>query len=184
MLYEDFIKSKQGEIFEFFRNVKLHEHQFCFFKFNDECFNQMYENNYQENIKTVKQLKCEIPDLAITCKKCAEYFMNPRNNSIKKLDVQMGRFLEDVLIDFMNNKLHIKAMHADKSNKKYPDCMILSSDKNILCYFEVKYHGAPFIQAISKIKRYCYEGSCLNLLLHIKYFHNVPITCLCSFAYY
>ena len=37
--------------------------------------------------------------------------------------------------------------------------MILGNDKGILCYFEVKYHGAPFIQAINKIKRYCYEGS-------------------------
>mgnify|MGYP003449080513 FL=1 len=37
--------------------------------------------------------------------------------------------------------------------------MILGKDKGILAYFEVKYHCAPFISAIQKINRYCYEGS-------------------------
>lgn len=159
MLYDEFIKTKQVELLNFFKNVKLHEQQFLYTKFNDYCYKYMYQDNNQDNIKEVKQLKCDIPDLSATCKKCAEYFMNPRNKSIKGLDVQMGRFLEDILIDFLNKNMHIKAMHADNSNKRYPDCMILGSDKGILCYFEVKYHGAPFIQAISKIKRYCYEGS-------------------------
>ena len=159
MLYEDFIKNKQEEIFDFFKNVKLQEQQFSYAEFNERCYEQMYQNNNQDNIKTVKQLKSEISDLSITCKKCAEYFMKPRNKSIKGLDVQMGIFLEKILMDYLNEKLHIKAIPADKSNKKYPDCMILGSDKGILCYFEVKYHGAPFIQASNKIKRFCYEGS-------------------------
>jgi len=37
--------------------------------------------------------------------------------------------------------------------------MILGQDKGILAYFEVKYHNAPFVTAINKINRYCYEGS-------------------------
>ncbi len=159
MLYEDFIKTKQEEIFDFFKNVKLHEQQFSYSEFNNDCYKRMYQDNHQDSIKTVKQLKEEIPDLSMTCKNCADYFMIQRNRSIKGLDVQMGKFLENILIDFLNKNLHIKAMHADNSNKRYPDCMILGSDKGILCYFEVKYHGAPFIQAINKIKRYCYEGS-------------------------
>lgn len=159
MLYKDFIKNKQKEISDFFKNVKLHEGQFSYLDFNDCCYEQMYKKNSQGNIKTVKQLKNEIPNLAAKCKTCAEYFMHPRNKSIKGLDVQMGLFLENILIDFLNKNMHIKAMHADNLNKRYPDCMILGKDKGILCYFEVKYHGAPFIQAISKIKRYCYEGS-------------------------
>ena len=159
MLYKEFIEEKQNEIKFFFKNAKLHEMQFDYNKFNDYCYEEMYLNNSQDTIKTVKQLKEDLPDLQVVCKNCAEYFMNPRNKSIKGLDVQMGKFLEDVLLDFLNNNLHIKALHADKSNKRYPDCMILNSDKGILCYFEVKYHGAPFIQAYNKINRFCYEGS-------------------------
>ena len=37
--------------------------------------------------------------------------------------------------------------------------MILGKDKGIVAYFEVKYHCAPFISAINKINRYCYESS-------------------------
>lgn len=159
MLYRKFIEEKHNEIMDFFKNAKLHEKQFMFDEFNKLCYEKMYLNNSQNNIKTVKQLKDEIAELTPTCKKCAEYFMNPRNKSIKGLDVQIGIFLENILIEYLNKNLHIKAMHADNSNKKYPDCMILGSDKGILCYFEVKYHGAPFIQASNKIKRFCYEGS-------------------------
>ena len=41
-----------------------------------------------------------IPELKNTCKGCGNYFMNPRNKSIKGLDVQFGRLLEDIIIDF------------------------------------------------------------------------------------
>lgn len=157
--YENLLEFKKHEITDYFKNVKLFENQFKFDEFNERCIECMYTNNQQKNIKTVKELKAEIDTLQEMCKKCGSYFMVPRNKSIKGLDVQLGIFLEDLIIDFMNKKLKIKAMHADKKNKSYPDCMILGSDRGILAYFEVKYHGAPFIQAINKIKRFCYEGS-------------------------
>lgn len=158
-LYEDLLDYKRNEINDFFKNVTLFDNQFDFTDFNRICQNEMYCTNNQNAIKTVKELKESIPDLSATCKKCGSYYVIPRNKSIKGLDVQLGIFLENIILDFLNNKLKIKALHADKKNKSYPDCMILNNDKGILAYFEVKYHGAPFIHAINKINRYCYEGS-------------------------
>lgn len=157
--YEELLKFGSERIFEFLKNAKLHDSQFKYSKFNGECYQKMYVENSQDRIKTVKELKEEITELKDTCKGCGTYFMNPRNKSIKGLDVQFGKLLEDIIIDFLKTKYKLNVTHGDNSNKKYPDCMLLSGDKGILAYFEVKYHGAPFISAIQKIGRYCYEGS-------------------------
>ncbi len=157
--YEELLAMGQERIFDFFKNVKLHDSQFKYSEFNAKCYDAMYLNNSQDNIKTVKELKEEIEELKSTCKACGAYFMNPRNNSIKKYDVMLGKLLEDVIIDFLKGKYKLNVTHGDNFNKKYPDCMLLSGDKGILAYFEVKYHAAPFISAINKIGRYCYEGS-------------------------
>ncbi|MGU8265407.1 hypothetical protein [Clostridium perfringens] len=158
-LYEDFLNYSRPKIDDYFKNISLFDNQFKFTNFNEECLQQMFIENTQNSIKTVKELKESISELKPTCKACGNYYMQPRNSSRKKLDVQLGRFLEDLLIEFFNDKLKIKAMHGDNSNKKYPDCMVLGTDKGILAYFEVKYHNAPFLTAINKIGRYCYEGS-------------------------
>lgn len=159
MLYEELLVFAQERIKEFFKNVTLFDNQFQFSEFNKKCYDSMFVSNEHDLPKTVKQLKAEIPELPAVCKKCAPYYMNPRNSSHIKYDLLMGKLFEDILMDFFTNKLHIKAMHADTSNKQYPDCMILCGDKQIAAYFEVKYHSAPFISAINKINRYCYEGS-------------------------
>lgn len=157
--YEELLAFGQERIFEFFKNVKLHEAQFKYSDINAQCYEAMYLDNYQDSIKTVKQLKTEIPELTNVCKNCGGYFMKQRNNSLKKYDVQLGILLENIIIEFLKEKYKLNATHGDVSNKKYPDCMLLSGDKGILAYFEVKYHGAPFISAIHNIGRYCYEGS-------------------------
>ena len=157
--YEELLNMGQNRIFEFFKKVTLHESQFKHTDFNDKCYEAMYLNNHKNNIKTVKDLKAEIPELKDVCKSCGAYFLNPRNNSIKKYDIMLGKLLEDIIIEFLKAKYKLNATQGDISNKKYPDCMLLSGDKGILAYFEVKYHGAPFISAITKIRRYCYEGS-------------------------
>ena len=159
MLYKELLTFAEKRIADFFKNVILFDNQFGFEQFNEVCYNYMYEYNKPESPSTVKELKAQIPELTMVCKKCAQYYMNPRNSSHIKYDLMMGKLFEDILIDFFTQKLHIKAMHADNSNKQYPDCMILCSDKQIAAYFEVKYHSAPFISAINKINRYCYEGS-------------------------
>ncbi|MFW6015842.1 MAG: hypothetical protein ACOCRK_05350 [bacterium] len=158
-MYQELLKLNQNKIKDFFKNSKLFNNQFEFSNLNSKCYNHMFLNNGAVNIKTVKQLKDEIPQLKSLCSQCGKFFMNPRNNSVKGLDVQMGIFLEDIIIDYLNKNFRIKAMHADKKDKRYPDCMILNTDRGILAYFEVKYHAAPFITAIHKINRYCYEGS-------------------------
>lgn len=89
------------------------------------CLDKMYSENTQEKIKTVKELKKEIPELSGMCKKCGAYYMNPRNKSLIKYDLMMGKLFEDILMDFFKKKLKINALPADKTNKKYPDCMIL-----------------------------------------------------------
>lgn len=158
-LYQKLLMFAKEDLEDFFDNVPLFKNQFTYSDFNKRCVNKMFYENKQDNIKTVKELKEEIPALKPMCKECAPYFLKPRNQSIKGLDVQMGRFLENILMDFLNEELNIKAIDADKSNKSYPDCMILNSNKGILAYFEVKYHNAPFINAIHITGRYCYEGS-------------------------
>lgn len=159
MLYEELLSFSKNRLKDFFKNVTLFENQFEYSDFNKKCYDCMFLYNNQEKPKTVKELKAEVTELAPICKKCGPYYMNPRNSSHIKYDLMMGQLFEDILIDFFTQKLHIKAMHADKSNKQYPDCMILCGDKQIAAYFEVKYHSAPFISAINKINRYCYEGS-------------------------
>lgn len=159
MLYKELLNSGNEQIKDFFKNVNLFDTQFEFNEFNNECLKEMYFNNFENNIKTVKELKENIPELKETCKSCGQYYMRPRNKSIKALDLQLGILLENIIIDFFDKKLNIKALHADSKNKSYPDCMILNSNRSIIAYFEVKYHSAPFITAINKINRYCYEGS-------------------------
>jgi hypothetical protein len=157
MKYEEILKIYGNEIKEYFKNVSTFPGQFEFNDFNRNCYEKMYLNNTYGT--TVKELKEKIPGLKDMCHNCGQYYMNPRNKSHIKFDLMMGQFFENILLDYFNNHLNIKALHGDKSNKKYPDCMILGKDKGIIAYFEVKYHGAPFISALQKINRYCYEGS-------------------------
>lgn len=158
-MYKEIIELYKDKLDDFFKNVSTFDNQLDYNKFNDECLKKMFEENNSDNPFTVKELKEQIPELKATCKKCGQYFMNPRNKSHIKYDVIMGQLFENILIDYFTNHLKIKAVHGDKTNKKYPDCMILGKDKGIVAYFEVKYHCAPFISAISKINRYCYESS-------------------------
>jgi hypothetical protein len=158
-VYEELLEFGRGQIFDFLKNAMLHETQFKYSEFNEECCKKMYEENNQYCKKTVEELKKEIPELKDTCRSCGNYFMNSRNKSIKELDVHFERLLEVVIIEFFKTKYKLNATFGGNANKKYPDCMLLSGDKGILAYFEVKYHEAPFINTIQEIGRYCYEGS-------------------------
>lgn len=158
-MYEEILDIYGEKIESFFRNAPTFKNQLKYEAVNDKCFKAMYKNNSASSPKKVKELKEKIPELTCMCKNCGAYYMNPRNKSRMKLDLVMGQFFEDILIDYFNNYLKIPVEHGDKSNKQYPDCMILGKDRGIIAYFEVKYHCAPFIMAYQKIGRYCYEGS-------------------------
>ncbi|WP_129582695.1 hypothetical protein [Methanolobus psychrotolerans] len=100
-----------------------------------------------------------IPQLEDECKKCWKYFLNPRNKSVKSLDVQMGKNFEEKLGLFFEKKNFI-FKKGDNKNKKYPDNAICSLNGDILAYYEVKYHQAPFVKAYNfNPGRECYEGS-------------------------
>ena len=93
------------------------------------------------------------------CKKCGNYFIPKRNESIPKYDVILGKQMEEELMDFLSKKLQTKVCRGDLENRSYPDCKILREDGSIAAYFEVKYHAAPFVYAKRFTGRECYEGS-------------------------
>lgn len=159
MLYEELLASCKDRFDEFFKNVPIFENQFTWNGYNDDCYRLMYMENSYEHIATVKELKSEIPELTGLCKKCGQFFMPARNISIPKYDVILGKQHEEALMDFLAEKLHTETCRADLTNRSLPDCKILKSDGTPAAYFEVKFHCAPFIMALQKTGRYCYEGS-------------------------
>lgn len=159
MLYQELLESCKQRFDEFFKNVPIFENQFCWNEYNDACYNLMYTANTPESICPVKTLKEQIPELAPLCKKCGAFFIPARNKSLPKYDVIMGQQHEEALMDFLSKKLGVETARADLDNRSLPDCKILRPDGTVAAYFEVKFHGAPFIMALSKTGRFCYEGS-------------------------
>ncbi len=119
----------------------------------------MYQNNSYDHLYSVKALKEQIPSLAETCKQCAAFYLPARNKSIPKYDVILGKQHEEALMHFLEEKLGTAVVRADLENRSYPDCKVLRDDGSVAAYFELKFHGAPFISALSLTGRYCYEGS-------------------------
>lgn len=159
MLYEELLASCKERFGEFFANVPVFENQFTWSDFNDKCYEAMYVNNTYENIAEVKKLKELIPELKDICKKCGEFYIPARNKSIPKYDVLLGKQHEEVFMEFLTAKLGAKTERADLQNRSLPDCKILKPDGNAAAYFELKFHGAPFVRALYLTGRYCYEGS-------------------------
>ena len=93
------------------------------------------------------------------CQQCRDYYIPARNKSLPKYDLILGKQHEEALMDFLSQKLHAKTGRADLVNPSLPDCKILKPNGDVAAYFEVKFHGAPFVMAWSKTGRYCYEGS-------------------------
>ena len=73
-----------------------------------------------------------------------------------------------------------------------PNCKVVKENNEVVAYFDVKFHGAPFVSALQCIGRYCYEGSAtldykkienqLELIKDIKvpvfYVHWIEYPCL------
>lgn len=157
--YEELLDCSKQRLEDFFKNVPIFENQFGYSDFNKICYKLMYEENSYENIKTVKELKEQIPELKDTCKKCGNYFIPQRNKSIPKYDVILGKQHEEILMNFLSKELNTRVVRGDLENRSYPDCKVLDLNGNPIAYFEVKFHGAPFVSAIALTKRFCYEGS-------------------------
>ena len=159
MLYEELLAFSQSRLLSFFENSTLFEGQFDFTEFNQICYEKMYENNSYDNLLTVKQFKEEYPELKDLCKKCAAFYIPARNKSIPKYDVILGKQHEEILMEFLSGILDVDIARGDLQNRKYPDCKLIDKSGNAIAYFEVKFHGAPFVYALNKTGRYCYEGS-------------------------
>ncbi len=159
MLYQELLDLCRDRLMAFFSNVKPFENWFTWSDYNRNCYELMYENNSPQAIASVSDLKKQIPELTSLCRKCSNFFIPARNQSLPKYDVIMGQQLEESLMDFLTAKLGAVTDRADRENKSMPDCKILKPDGSVAAYFEVKFHGAPFVMAYRFTKRYCYEGS-------------------------
>lgn len=159
MIYKELLEFSKDRLDDFFANVKIYENQFVWTDFSARCYECMYINNSYDNFSVVKELKEQIPELKDTCKKCGNFFMPQRNKSIPKYDVILGKQHEEILMEFLSRKLGAKIDRGDLQNRRYPDCAVYDNKGNIVAYFEVKFHGAPFVSALQLTGRYCYEGS-------------------------
>lgn len=159
MLYQELLESCKERFDSFFKNASIFENQFTWNEYNAKCYELMYTKNSSKSICPVKSLKEEIPELSDLCKKCGKFFIPARNDSIPQYDVIMGQQHEEALMEFISKKINADVTRADLEERKLPDCKVLRADGTIAAYFEVKFHGAPFVTAWRQIDRYCYEGS-------------------------
>lgn len=159
MLYEELLEQSKDRFEDFFKNVTTFENQFCWSEFHADCYKHMYEENSYRELATVRGMKEQIPELKEMCKKCGTYFIPARNKSIPKYDVVLGQQMEEEMMKFLSKKLGAKVERGDLHNRSYPDCVIRNADGSPAAYFEVKYHGAPFVYAYRLTQRECYEGS-------------------------
>jgi hypothetical protein len=84
--------------------------------------------------------------------------LNQRNQSVKGLDVQLGKKFEIVFEKFLKSK-GLEVERGDLQNRRYPDYVISKNGKKI-AYYELKYHQAPFVFTYKlRPGRECYEGS-------------------------
>lgn len=159
MLYQELLDVCHARFADFFRNNPIFSNQFSWSGYNDECYRLMYSGNREDNIAPVSELKKQIPELEELCSECRSFFIPARNQSLPRYDVIMGNQFEGVLMEFLMHKLCAPVCRADEEDLHMPDCQVLKPDGTTAAYFEVKFHGAPFVCAWQKTGRYCYEGS-------------------------
>ena len=162
-LYKRLLSLYSSKLREFTKNFPLHKRQFTFDDFNEQCYRIMYENQRKKKQILPRQNFFHlIPRLRAECSECWKFYLNPRNESIKKLDVVLGKQFEDVLMDFLNTHLKVPCRRTAEGGN-YPDVEVLDNNNNktkVVAYCEVKYLTAPFVKVFEKIPgRECYEGS-------------------------
>jgi len=159
-LYFELLDFAKPKLMFFLKNYPLHESQLNFTEFNKECYRKIYiELRQNKKIISRKELIKLIPSLDTVCKNCWKFYISPRSNSIKSLDIKFGKKFEEVFMDFLSNKGFV-CKDGDQIKKNYPNIAILNSREKPVCYLELKYIAAPFLTVYQKIKgRECYEGS-------------------------
>jgi hypothetical protein len=158
-LYKDLLSFTKDLKENYLKNVDNFDNHLSFDDINESCYVKLYaEIKSIDQIKPISSFYDQIPGLKELNANAMKFFLKPRNNSVKGLDVQLGNKYDEILINFLQSK-GIKAERADTKNKSLPDIMILDSTRNIKAYIEHKYHHAPFIFSYKFINREPYEGS-------------------------
>jgi hypothetical protein len=148
-----------SQLREFTKKFPLHKRQFTFDEFNEKCYVEMYEGLRKSGVVIPRQQFFEkIHGLKDECAECWKFYMNPRNESVKFMDIKLGKQFEKALIDFFCSIGILCAQVESKEN--YPDVMVFDVNGNTVAYCEVKYLTAPFLTIYKKLPgRECYEGS-------------------------
>jgi hypothetical protein len=160
ILYLELLSSSYTHLKKFLDKFPLYETQLTYDKeFNSDCFTKMYESQRGSAHKRRQEFWPIIPQLKQVCGKCWKFYLNPRNNSIKHLDIKFGKEFERVFSDFLHNK-GFRCEKGDAEGKNYPDLVILNEAGKKVCYLELKYLAAPFLMVHKHVVgRECYEGS-------------------------
>jgi hypothetical protein len=159
-LYRELLDFSKPKLMIFLKNFPLHESQLNFSELNEECYRRIYiELRQNKKVMSRKELIKLIPGLGTVCKNCWKFFISPRSNSIKSLDIEFGKKFEEVFMNFLSSKGFV-CKDVDQIKKNYPNIAILDPGERPVCYLELKYIAAPFLTVYRKIKgRECYEGS-------------------------
>lgn len=161
-LYEKLLASCD-DIKKFIENAETFSSGFSsqldFTTLNSQCFSEMYLNGKNPPIK--RQLYFpKIKNLETTCKACWRFYLSQRNNSIKGLDIQLGKRFQSKILSFLN-EIGINCQRGDDRKKVFPDNVVLDAKDNVIAYLEIKYQSAPWLMAFKdKVGgKECYESS-------------------------
>lgn len=142
-------------------NHPLYPTQLTFDKeFNSCCISCMYDSQRDGTSYLPRQdFWPRIGNLKNVCASCWSFYLDPRNDSVKSLDIRLGKYFEDEFMGFLRTK-GIESIRGDRERKNYPDIAILGKGLKPSCYVEHKYLTAPFVKVHIFVRgRECYEGS-------------------------
>lgn len=157
-LYLELVSLNRKKLIEYLENYPLYGSQISYdANFNSECYDLMFSKQRGGNPIMRRDFWSQIENLQEECNSCWKFYIKPRNNSIKSLDIKLGKMFEKSFIDFLNMK-GFQALRADEVKKNYPDIKVIKND--VVSYVELKYLSAPFLMVHRKLRgRECYEGS-------------------------
>lgn len=157
-LYLELLRINRENLMEYLNNYPLYGSQLSYdTNFNSKCYNLMFSKQREASPITRNDFWSQIENLQEECNSCWKFYLKPRNNSIKSLDIKLGKMFEQSFMDFLKTK-NFKVQRADIEKRNYPDIKVIKN--GIISYIELKYLSAPFLMVYKKIKgRECYEGS-------------------------
>lgn len=160
-LYLELLDFAGSRLLTILKNYPLYLTQLTFDKeFNSCCISYMYDS--QRNGKSYlsrQDFWPKISKLKSICASCWKFYLDPRNNSVKFLDIRLGKYFENEFMGFLRAK-GFECIRGDIDRKNYPDIAVLHKNRQPACYLELKYLTAPFVKVYTLVKgRECYEGS-------------------------